>query len=240
LVPFRVLIVKADPKASGAAEEALIAAGYHVSRVSDFDDAKMRLLFSTPDILVTDLRLGMHNGVHLLVYAHATNPAMPGIVLDTVADRVLETEVRNQGGVYVPGRCTDQELLTLVEDLTKPLSVKPSASVPREFPRKHTNLSATASGKTAKVVDVSYGGLRLEIPGLPNQLVEQLTSVEIPSIGTVNVRPVWARGAVSMPLWWCGAEIVSADAGTESAWRKLVDSINDRSTGSTPLRRKPH
>lgn len=225
-MPFRVLVVKADPKSAGASEQSLLSAGYHVTSASDFEEAKTRLLFAAPDLLITDLRLGAHNGVHLLIFAHASHPDMPGIVLDTLHDSVLEKEVQNEGGVYVAGPCSDQELLGLVEQLTGGLRAKPSAAVKREFPRKNAALSANAAGIEAKVVDVSYRGLRLELPGLPNDLLSRLTSVEIAPVGSIEIRPVWARGAVSTPRWWCGAEVVSADGRVLAKWRLLVDSLN--------------
>jgi len=223
-VPFRVLIVKTDQRAAGRTEERLLAAGYHVTGASSFEEGRRHLLLGAPDLLITDLRLGAHNGVHLLIYSHASRPEMPGIVLDVAQDRVLEKEVQNAGGVYVGGPCSDDELLDLVDHLAKNSLAPPSAATGRES-RKTAALSVNAAGVAAKVVNASYGGLRLELPGRPSDLLPRLTALEIPSVGRVTVRPVWTHGAPSMARWWCGLEIVFMEPGSADAWRAFVDSL---------------
>lgn len=225
---FRVLVVEADHDGSRQTEATLLSAGYFVTCVSTFEEAKRRLLLAPPDLVVTDVRLGAYNGVHLLLRARAHYPSMLGIVQDVRHDPVLEDEVRNAGAVYVGKPLAPRSLVALVRRLVDEakLQPRPSSAIDRRFPRKHVGVEATVHGAEATVVDASYGGFRLEVSGVPGAQPSRPSTVDIPSVGSVPVRPIWVRGAGHLNMWWCGVEVAKADQQTALAWRTFVDSLN--------------
>ena len=75
-----------------------------------------------PDLLVTDVRLGAYNGVHLVVRAHTDNPSMPALVMDVHHDRVLENEAKKAGAVYVGEPLDAGPLVALVAAMGKEAS----------------------------------------------------------------------------------------------------------------------
>jgi two-component system response regulator GlrR len=98
-MPVRVLLV--DANRDSETERVLRSAGHLVTRAFGFEEAKRCLAFATPDLLMTDVRLGAYNGLHLVMRAHLQHPGMPAIVLDTDHDPVLEREANGAGATYV-------------------------------------------------------------------------------------------------------------------------------------------
>jgi DNA-binding NtrC family response regulator len=99
LMPVRVLLV--DANRDSETEQVLKSAGHLVTRAFGFEEAKRQLQFAPPDLLMTDVRLGAYNGVHLVLRAHAEHPEMPAIVVDADHDPVLEREANGAGATYV-------------------------------------------------------------------------------------------------------------------------------------------
>lgn len=116
-LPFRLLVVDADRDRLRTTEEILLSAGYLVTCASSFDEAKRGLRFGPPDLLVTDVRLGAYNGVHLVVRAHTDYPSMPALVMDVHYDPVLESEANKAGAVYVGEPLDAGPLVALVSEI---------------------------------------------------------------------------------------------------------------------------
>ena len=78
--------------------------------------------------------------------------------------------------------------------------------------------------RTARVIDISYGGIRLELP--PAESIPAKFRMAIPGFeGGFRAKPVWSRytpmGSIS-----CGAELLDAKPRTVAQWRQIVDSIH--------------
>ena len=95
----------------------------------------------------------------------------------------------------------------------------------RRWPRKQVKMRARVGNNEACVVDVSYGGLRLEIGTIDHPL-SRLATVDIPSLGCLPVHPIWARGGGTVGRWWCGAEVDATDERVSDVWRSFVDSLS--------------
>ena len=89
------------------------AAGCDVVAFSDFLDAKDYLSHTTPDILVTDLRLGAFNGLQLLTLGLKEAQATV-IVLTGHDDPVLEREAVAADAVYLVKPITPEHLIAVV------------------------------------------------------------------------------------------------------------------------------
>jgi CheY-like chemotaxis protein len=226
---FRVLVVGPAAESKTAVERVLADAGNFVTSVSDFQEAKQRLLVAIPDLLVTSLKLGAYNGIQLVLRAHADDRSMPAIVMHDSRDSVLEREAAGAGAAYVTTPIDEESFAALVDRLLTSTHVPHagvSARVPRKWPRKKAAVQVDVNGDTATVLDVSYGGLLLELSGVPDETLAAIETVAIPTVGTILVHPVWARGgAVGSQRWWCGAELDFTDEAIGGAWRRFVDSF---------------
>ena len=78
--------------------------------------------------------------------------------------------------------------------------------------------------RTARVIDISYGGIRFELP--PAESIPAKFRMAIPGFeGVFRAKPVWSHytpvGSIS-----CGAELLEANPQTVARWRELVDAIH--------------
>ena len=92
----------------------LEAAGYQVRSARSFDEAKTLLAAERPHLLVTDLRLGQYNGIHLVLRSRCAYPDMAAVVTSRVADPVLEAEVHRLRAHFLLRPLTGPQLLAAV------------------------------------------------------------------------------------------------------------------------------
>ena len=71
--------------------ELLRAAGYFVTGVSSYEEGRQELA-TMPDLLITDVRLGVYNGLQLLMRGRMVNPRLQAIVVTGYADHIVRRE----------------------------------------------------------------------------------------------------------------------------------------------------
>jgi FixJ family two-component response regulator len=110
-----VLVVDDEPEIVHMLREVLESAGYRTLAATSFEDGK-RLLADTPPpaVLITDVRLGMFNGLQLAVLRPPTTGV---IVISGFLDRTLEAETKRLGGVYMLKPVQARLLIETVETL---------------------------------------------------------------------------------------------------------------------------
>ena len=219
----RVLLVAPDGGIVRGLAPSLRAAGYLPKLVTEFAAAK-EALTTRPDLLITELKLGAYNGLHLAIRAGVQG--IPTIVVGN-PDAVLEAEARRQHATYLTSPITTDRVLAVVGELLS------AAQHVRRSPRKQVpSLDAYANDVPARVLDVSYEGLRLEAPEAGSENLPAYFKLRLPLFNfSCDVQRVWvspitaeqgerALGGVS-----CGAELSMGDADTALTWRTLVDSM---------------
>jgi DNA-binding response OmpR family regulator len=195
--------------------------GHEVLFAPGFEAAIRRLDQIAPDLLITDVRLGGFNGLHLVIRSQSTRPKMRSILLDRVHDPVVAQDAERHGAAYIGGTVTPQ---ALSEQIAKVLNEAggPQRRWPRKQPLK--GLVFHVARRSARVIDISYGGVRLELP--PAETIPAKFRMAIPGFeGVFRCKPVWSRytsvGSIS-----CGAELLEANPQIVAQWRQLVDSIH--------------
>jgi hypothetical protein len=219
----RVLLVAPDGGIVRGMVPSLRAAGYAPKVVSDFATAK-EALSGRPDLLITELKLGAYNGLHLAIRAGVQGT--PTIVVGDT-DPVLEAEARRQRAVFLTPPVSPERMLRCVEDLLM------AAQHVRRSPRKQVPLlDAFANDVPARVLDVSYEGMRLEAPDADSEHLPAYFSVRLPLFNfSCDVQRVWVspisadQGEKAFNGVSCGAALSMGDADTAIAWRTLVDSM---------------
>ena len=216
----QVLIVGMTGERFANTAHLLKGSGYDAIAALGFDEAVRLLTEHSPSLLISQLRLGAFNGLHLVIRGQTTHPAMRAILLDRTHDSVLEQEARAHGAVYLVEPVDEMELLAQVLRLR-------AEATQRRWPRKLAGdfLVAHVAHRPARLIDLSYGGLRLEV--LEPADVASRFEVALPAHGIgVRAKPVWTSAG---PAGWfcCGAELTDADPHVLSAWRNLVDSVHD-------------
>lgn len=74
--------------------------GFRVTTVGAFQDAKQALR-PTLGLLMTEVRLGEFNGLHLVLRARSVSATIPTIVTSGVDDPVLRAEAESMGATFI-------------------------------------------------------------------------------------------------------------------------------------------
>ena len=88
---LNILIVEDDQGTLSGWVELLRSAGYFVTGVSSYEDGRQELAMM-PDLLITDVRLGVYNGLQLLMRGRMMNPRLQAIVVTGYADQIVRRE----------------------------------------------------------------------------------------------------------------------------------------------------
>jgi two-component system chemotaxis response regulator CheY len=110
-----LLVVDDDPDVVHTLTDILHEAGHEAAGATSFEEGKRLLAGETkPSVLITDVRLGMFNGLQLALFRPASTAV---IVISGYRDAVIEDETRRLGGVYLLKPIPGPLLLETVEGL---------------------------------------------------------------------------------------------------------------------------
>ena len=107
-----ILVVDDDDAIRAWLERLLTDAGYRVTTAPSVDQGKKLLDSEEPDLLITDVRMGAFNGLHLIALSP---PSLPKIVITGHDDPVVENDARRMGAEFVLKPVAPSDLLRLVE-----------------------------------------------------------------------------------------------------------------------------
>ena len=220
-LPYRILVLDDDEHALSGIVELLRDAGHHVTGAATYDAAKRLLAVSAFDLLITDVRLRSFNGLHLVMQTHADHPETAVIIITGYDDPLIELEANRYHAELVRKPIRPAEFTRLVDRTLAKVRRQ------RRWPRKRVvgGFRVTVKGRPAAVVDVSYGGLRLELPeGVP---LPETFDVEVTGIGLhLEVEPVWSYSSGSALGTVCGATLAAEHTPSARTWRAIVDRLN--------------
>jgi DNA-binding response OmpR family regulator len=216
-MPSKVLIVDDDQTTREGLAEFLEGSGYETVAVGTFEEATRQLRTSPPDLLIADVRLGPFNGLQLVI---SSPQPIPSIIITGFADPVLEADAKRRGADYVLKPVSPSRLLELV---AQKLSTQEGRGTPRRWERKPVigGLAASVEDEPARIVDISYGGVRFEIERKDENAIPALFKIQLPSAQlSVQARLVW-KNLIGDQTWLCGAVL----AQSTPEWYGLVDAI---------------
>ena len=116
----RILVVDSDKTAHADAVSALRQAGYEVSAAYSFAEAKAVMTVQPPALLITTVRLGPFNGLHLVAFGRAQHAQMAAIVLGQPVDRALSADASRLGASFAEQPLAVDELLQAVSAALEP------------------------------------------------------------------------------------------------------------------------
>jgi DNA-binding response OmpR family regulator len=218
-LPYRILVLDDDENALAGIVELLRDAGHLVTGATTLDAAKRLLSLSSYDLLIADVRLRGFNGIDLIRQATRDYPDMASIIITGYDEPMMELEAGRYGSKFVRKPIQPAAFLETVDDSLRDVRRQ------RRWPRKRVidGFRVTADGKPAAVVDVCYGGLRLELPA--SESLPPTFDVEVAGIGLhLVVEPVWSRAAGNDRLL-CGAALTSDSTPAARTWRAIVDRL---------------
>jgi DNA-binding response OmpR family regulator len=219
-LPYRVLVLEDDENALAGVVELLSQSGYDVTPASTYEGAKQLLSETTYDLLVTDVRLRSYNGLHLVMKIRQESPETGVVIMTGYDEPLMELEASRYSAQFIRKPIKPTELLEAIKRSLAGLRRE------RRWPRKRVigGFRVTAAGRPAAVVDVSYGGLCLEIAA--TESLPSSFDVEVSGIGLhLLVEPVWSSARVTGALR-CGAMLTSDSSPAARTWREIVDRLS--------------
>jgi len=218
----RILIVDDDDATRRGLTALLSGAGYTPVPVGSLREATDALERELPDLIITDIRLQGYNGLQLL--AMGSRP-VPAIVVTGYPDGSIEADARKMGADYVLKPISPASLLGLVQQKLEASPTNAIFSATRRYVRKPLTrpLTAWVHDQPVRILDVSDGGLRLELERRPKERLPQSLSMTVPTSNlAIEVNVVWQKPSGESG-WLCGATIPET---SQPAWRELVDAVS--------------
>jgi DNA-binding response OmpR family regulator len=218
---YRILVLDDDEHALSGIVELLRDAGHNVTGAATYDAAKQLLALSPFDLLISDVRLRSFNGLHLVMQSRADHPEMAVMIITGYDDPMVELEAHRYRAELM------HKPIQALEFQEKVAALLGTVRRERRWPRKRVvgGFRVTADGRPAAVVDVSYGGLRLELPDrapLPNPF-----DVEVTGIGLrLQLEPVWVQSDPGVSGTVYGATFASDHTSSARTWRSIVDRLS--------------
>ena len=114
LAAIAALVVARDAADREFLASILTSAGLTVTTADSFSSARALLTARPPAVLVTELRLGAHNGLHLALLGRSMKPHMAVIVTAGLNDRVMRRDAVALGAAFLLGPVTTGALLAAV------------------------------------------------------------------------------------------------------------------------------
>lgn len=221
------LLVDADGEELLRSQRVLEDLGFLVFPTRSFTDAQSFLLSASPDLVVADVRLGEYNGLHLAAYSAFHRPSTRFIITHHVHDPVLAADAARLQAIYVVKTENRDLLRKTARRLADELDKAPAAI--RRWQRKPapSGTVAAVAASSASVLDVSYGGVRLELHGEHGAELPQRLDVEFPDLGfSLSGQRVWTGPEDASGSRTCGVAFDDADDSMLGRWRQFVDSVN--------------
>lgn len=221
MLPYHVLVVDDDELTLGGLLELLRDAGHQATGAATFDAARRLLDVGTYDLLVADVRLRSQNGLHLVRLSRLLHPEMGIILVTGYPEPSLALEASRYGATYLEKPIAPREFMHAVERLL--------AQVRRErrWPRHAAPqvLQLQIATWPARLVDVSYGGLRFEMPA-PDTPLPPTVPIRMPSLNLyLEAETVWTDRTTSPGSLLGGLALLSEGEDAPLAWRALVDTV---------------
>lgn len=223
MLPYEILVVEDDDRALAGMLELLRDAGHTVTGASTFDAARGLLELHSYDLLITDIRLRAFNGLQLVRRSRLLHPNMAVILVTAYEDAMLELEAGRYRAEYLLKPVKPADLLAAIS--------RTLAHVKRErrWPRRtvKSGVMVQIGDWPAKLLDVSYGGLRVEMTAPPSPLPSSFY-VRLPTFNiSLPVEAVWSDRLRFPGALICGVALLGEGANAPPAWRRVVDSLSN-------------
>lgn len=111
---FTALVVEPAHSDATFIASSLSAVGFAVTLTDNFQEAKALLATRPPLVLITEIRLGAYNGLHLAFHSRSLPPRRTIVTMTSHPDPVLQRDSEQAGATFVLKPVTAQDLIAAV------------------------------------------------------------------------------------------------------------------------------
>jgi len=222
--PWGILVVDDDLATLRPLLDLLRNTGYSAAGALHLDTAASLVRAIPFDLMIAGVRPRSEVSLELIRLAREQQPGMAVIAMTAFPDAAVEQECARLGVTYLLKPLNLPPFLKIVAEKVSDLSRR------RRWARKHIlgGFAARVGGHQARVIDMSYGGFRLEMPMPMDHPLPIPVEVTLLSFGlSVNATLLWMRNFHTPGPWMSGAALREADESTTRAWRTVVDALPD-------------
>jgi DNA-binding response OmpR family regulator len=130
---------------------------FQVTMATDFRHAKALLEERLPTLLITEIRLGAFNGLHLVLRSRTDSPETAALVTSEMRDPVLEREAESLGATFVQKPLTEKELKAAIyRTVLQPVVSRGVDVIRAPFERRHEERRrgiAAAAGPDRRIAE---------------------------------------------------------------------------------------
>jgi CheY-like chemotaxis protein len=220
-LPYRILALDDDENALTGIVELLRDAGYVVTGAEMYEAAKRLLAISSYDLFLTDVHLRGFNGINLVRQSAADYPDMAFVIITGYDEPMIEFEAARYGALFVRKPFKTEDLLAACASCLSRVRRK------RRWTRRRVigGFRVTAHNRAAAALDVSYGGLRLEVSG--GEDLPDVFDLLVEGIGLrMEVETVWVRPSPDGQSLTCGVALATDATPAARTWRAIVDRLS--------------
>ena len=224
--PSEILVVDDDVPSLSGLLSLLRNLGYRTTGAADVVGGSALLEAFPFDLLITEIRLHGESGLKLIRRAREVRPAIAVIAMTGDSDPAVEKQIEDLNAIYMR---KPLDLARLREVLAERVA---SGLRQRRWNRKPVigGFDASLGGAPVKIIDISYGGCRLEMASPPDPSHSPRINMDVLPFGfTVNAELKWITRNEPTGSWNCGASLAHLDSNIERAWRVVVDALPESS-----------
>jgi len=128
---FHLLIVDDDPEMRNLLSEELEDEGYRVTVAKNGLDVLSEIPFTSYDMIITDWKLPLRDGIEILQSVREIHPGLPVILITAFGDAKVRKKVERAGGVYLQKPFSMEAFKHMVQSL---LPQRKTSRLPRPIP----------------------------------------------------------------------------------------------------------
>lgn len=216
--PYHVLVAEDHPFARHEVISVLQSRDYCVLCVANPQEVAETMKRWPVDLLITGPRMGSWYGLQIILTSRAMQPELAAILVSDGDSQVQQLDAGRHQVAVISRPLIPEEFLALVAERLAAIHRR------QRWPRKRltTAVDVTISGQHGRLIDVSYGGCKVQLPAGHDVLSPVMRmSVSSPRI-EIDTELIWSAmtdGGAS-----CVAGVsVEQDASPYGSWRQFVD-----------------
>jgi DNA-binding NtrC family response regulator len=217
--PYHILVAEDHALTRHEVVSVLQRRDYSVLSVANALEVADTLKRWPVDLLITGTRMGSWFGIQIILTSRATQPDLAAIL---VSESDGHTELIDAGrhNIAVVSRpFLPEEFLALVAERLATIRRR------QRWPRKPvtSEVGVSISGQRGRLVDVSYGGCKVQVAGEHVLSPTMRMTVPVPRL-ELDTELIWS--ALSDDGATCVAGVSVQEAGSDGSWRRFVDHVS--------------
>lgn len=219
--PYHVLVAEDHPFTRHEVVSVLQRRDYCVLCVSHPIEVAETLKKWPVDLLITGTRLGSWYGLQVILTSRASQPELAAIMIGDGDGQSHHPDAGRHHVTVVPRPIDPDEFLALVAERLARIRRR------QRWPRKPvtSNVGVSISGQLGRLLDVSYGGCRVELPTRQDVLSPVMrVSLPLPRI-EIDAELIWSALTADGARCVAGMSI-EQDLEPTGSWRQFVDHVS--------------